>query len=98
MIITKDTIDTAKLKEIYINIPPINDNISSSGINAMRALLPVEEHREPIYLLVKKILIITINILNILLKLFKYLVILIILNMLEVVLQMDVVLCNILPK
>lgn len=48
MIITKDTIDTAKLKEIYTNIPPINDNISSSGINAMRALLPVEEHREPI--------------------------------------------------
>lgn len=48
MIITKDAIDTAKLKEIYTNIPPINDNISSSGINAMRALLPVEEHREPI--------------------------------------------------
>lgn len=48
MIITKDTIDAAKLKEIYTNIPPINDNISSSGINAMRALLPVEEHREPI--------------------------------------------------
>jgi hypothetical protein len=48
MIITKDTIDTAKLKEIYTNIPPINDNISSSGINAMRALLPVEEHREQI--------------------------------------------------
>lgn len=48
MIITKDAIDTAKLKEIYTNIPPINDNISSSSINAMRALLPVEEHREPI--------------------------------------------------
>lgn len=48
MIITKDTIDTAKLKEIYTNIPPINDNISSSGINTMRALLPVEEYREQI--------------------------------------------------
>ena len=48
MIITKDIIDTAKLKEIYTNIPPINDNINSSGINAMRALLPVEEYREPI--------------------------------------------------
>ena len=48
MIITKDTIDTAKLKEIYTNIPPINDNISSSGINSVRALLPVEEHREQI--------------------------------------------------
>lgn len=48
MIITKDIIDTAKLKEIYTNIPPINDNISSSGINSVRALLPVEEHREQI--------------------------------------------------
>jgi hypothetical protein len=39
LLINIDTIDTAKLKEIYTNIPPINDNISSSGINAMRAFV-----------------------------------------------------------
>ena len=50
------------------------------------------------YLLVKKILLITINILNLLLRLFKYLVILIILNVLEMVLKTDVVLFNILQK
>lgn len=48
MIITKDTIDSAKLSTIYLNIPPINDSINSSNINGVRALLPVEEHREPI--------------------------------------------------
>lgn len=48
MLITKDAIDTVKLKEIYDNIPPINDSLSSSGINSVRALLPVEEHREQI--------------------------------------------------
>lgn len=48
MIITKDTIDSAKLSTIYLNIPPINDSINSSNINGVRALLPVEEHREQI--------------------------------------------------
>lgn len=48
MIITKDTIDSAKLSTIYLNIPPINDSINSSNINGVRALLPVEEYREPI--------------------------------------------------
>ena len=48
MLITKDAIDTVKLKEIYDNIPPISDSLSSSGINSVRALLPVEEHREQI--------------------------------------------------
>lgn len=48
MIITKDIIDSAKLSTIYLNVPPINDSINSSNINGVRALLPVEEHREPI--------------------------------------------------
>ena len=48
MLITKDAIDTVKLKEIYDNIPPISDSLSSSGINSLRALLPVEEHRDQI--------------------------------------------------
>lgn len=48
MIITKDTIDSAKLNTIYSNIPPINYSIDSNNINGMRTLLPVEEYRESI--------------------------------------------------
>ena len=45
MILTEKTIDTSKLTKIYNNIPPINNILNSSG---MRAILPVEEHREQI--------------------------------------------------
>nr|WP_302686063.1 hypothetical protein [uncultured Romboutsia sp.] len=45
MILTEKTIDTSMLTKIYNNIPPINNILNSSG---MRAILPVEEHREQI--------------------------------------------------
>lgn len=45
MILTEKTIDTSTLIKIYNNIPPINNILNSSG---MRAILPVEEHREQI--------------------------------------------------
>lgn len=45
MILTEKTIDTSTLTKIYNNIPPINNILNSSG---MRAILPVEEHREQI--------------------------------------------------
>ena len=45
MILTEKTIDTSMLTKIYNNIPPIDNILNSSG---MRAILPVEEHREQI--------------------------------------------------